>query len=99
MPKDKCPISVLVDDDLDRTVRLYMKASGNKLAEVVRRALEGHVRRELEINAGVREKYDQLTAEYLASSKVLSLVAHRKPRKKAESGSQNDGRVLGDKTL
>ncbi len=92
-------ISVIVNDDLDRMVRLYMKASGNKLAEVVRHALEGHVLRETKLNDGVREKYEQLTAEYLASSRVISLVAHRKPRKKAESGNEDGGVVLGDKTL
>lgn len=92
-------ISVIVNDELDRTVRLYMKASGNKLAEVVRRALEGYIQSELENNAGVREKYDQLRAEYFASSSVLSLVAHRKPRKKVELGIEDGDRVLGDKTL
>lgn len=85
-------ISVVVDDEIDRIVRLYMKASGNKLAVVVRSALKAYVPQQRQANAGVNEIYEQLEVEYLASAKVPSLVARRKPKKKTmpsdEPGAQ-----------
>ena len=85
-------ISVVVDDEIDRIIRLYMEASGNKLAVVVRSALKAYVLQQRLANAGVDETYEQLEAEYFASAKVPSLVARRKPKKKTipsdEPGAQ-----------
>lgn len=76
-------ISVVVNDDLDRKVRLYMKASRNKLAAVVRDALDAYIKQELRENTGLNGRFEQLATEYLASANVTSLVTHRKPKKKA----------------
>lgn len=83
-------ISIVVDDDLDRKVRLYMKASRNKLAAVVRDALNAYIEQELRENNGLNGKFEQLETEYLASANVTSLVAHRKPKKKALPGDAPD---------
>jgi len=86
-------ISVILSDELDQKVRLYMKASGNNLAIAVRRALDEFVDSEIKNNAGIRSKYERLEASHLASSGVISLVAHRRPRKKlADPGSGLGGK-------
>lgn len=75
-------ISAIVDDDIDRTVRLYMRAARSTLATTVRDALVMFVKHERSVNAGVNSRFEQFEAEYFASANVPSLVSHRKPKKK-----------------
>lgn len=82
-----------LDDALDQRLRIYMRASGNKLATIVRQAIGDYIIRELQDNEGVNRKFEAERARVLASAGVAQLTPRRRSKKKVlgeESGMQTE---------
>lgn len=79
-------ISCDLEDDLDQRLRLYMRATRLKLANVVRPALEFYIANELRLNRGIRARYAIEEAKLLKDAGVIQLRPRRRPRRKASSG-------------
>ena len=83
MTTNSSKTSIDLNDSLRLKLRCFLKASDASMAKIVRRAIEEHIDRELERNAGVNERYQQEKAQFLATAgNNITLIQHRKPRKK-----------------